>query len=87
MNTKDIYKYQREWQKENYKRLSINIPKAWEIPIKARAKQLGKSTNEYIKNLIEKDITEYYTNLKSPTEKEQGAAPSTPIAGEHAPNA
>lgn len=64
MNNKETYKYQREWQKENYKRLSINIPKAWETPIKARAKQLEKSTNEYVKNLIEKDLTDYYKNLK-----------------------
>ena len=77
MDIKETYKYQREWQKENYKSISINVPKSWEIPIKARAKMLNKSTNEYIRDMIEQDIAQYYKNLTVKPDSETGQDPST----------
>lgn len=60
MDIKDTYKYQREWQKENYKRIPVNVPRTWDEPAKERAKSIGKSTNEYIRDLIDEDMKQNY---------------------------
>lgn len=55
--------YANNYAKENYYRIPVNVPKTWEIPIKARAKECANgSVSAYIKGLIEKDIKARFTN-------------------------
>lgn len=55
--------YANNYAKENYYRIPVNVPKAWEIPIKARAKEYANgSISAYIKRLIEEDIKSRFTN-------------------------
>lgn len=82
MDIKETYKYQREWQKENYKRIPVNVPKTWDEPIKERADSMGKSKNEYIKYLINEDMSKNYKDwdiVKEPKkpDSETGQDPDT----------
>ena len=46
-----------KWNKENYDRLNIVVPKGMRETIKARADELGKSVNAYVIGLISADIS------------------------------
>jgi hypothetical protein len=45
-----------KWNRENYDRIEIFVPKGKKVQIKAQAESLGKSTNAYIVDLIEEDM-------------------------------
>ena len=49
-------KYKNAFQKENYDRLIINVPKGQKERIKAHAANKGKSINSYVVELIKKDM-------------------------------
>lgn len=51
--------YNNKFTKENYDRINFTAPKGYKEKINKRAKELGhKSTGEYIKSLIGKDLLE-----------------------------
>lgn len=54
MNNKQ--KYDRKYHEEHYKRISLVVKKEYGDIIKDRAKDLGKSVNEYIVDLIMIDL-------------------------------
>lgn len=58
----DKKKYIQNYVKENYKRVALEYPKCWDEPVKERAKAMGKSKNEYIKYLINEDMSKNYKN-------------------------
>ncbi len=41
-----------KWNKNNYDRIEINVPKGEKDIIKAHAQSIGESTNEFIKRAI-----------------------------------
>lgn len=45
-------KYQHEYNKKNYDRIEISVPKGQKIVIKETAKAAGQSVNEYINQAI-----------------------------------
>ena len=45
-------KYQHEYNKKNYDRIEISVPKGQKIIIKETAKAAGQSVNEYINQAI-----------------------------------
>lgn len=49
-------KYKNAFQKENYDRISLTIPKGQKAIIQQYAKNQGKSLNSYIVDLIKKDM-------------------------------
>ena len=49
-------KYKNAFQKENYDRISITVPKGQKAIIQQYAKNQGKSLNSYIVDLIKKDM-------------------------------
>ena len=49
-------KYQNEYNKQKYDKLSILLPKGKRDRVKARAKGLGKSVNGYINDMIDRDM-------------------------------
>lgn len=53
----DQIKYQNAYNKENYDRVFISLPKGMKSRIKKVASTKGKSLNAYIKELIEYDLT------------------------------
>lgn len=57
MNQKDIFKYRNDYNKTNYDRLNIQVPKGNKVKIDAYAKAKGyTSLNRYINDLIRKDM-------------------------------
>ncbi len=53
----DKVKYDNDYAKKNYDRIPLNVPKGQKEIIKKRSEEKGfKSVNDYIKDLIEKDI-------------------------------
>lgn len=62
-------KYIQEFQKENYDRVSVNLPKGRREVWKAIATSEGKTLNTFIKDVIEayisSDVLEAYLNAKS----------------------
>lgn len=65
----DKKKYIHNYVKENYKRVALEYPKCWDEPVKERAKSIGKSKNEYIKYLINEDMSKNYKDwniIKNP---------------------
>ena len=53
----DKVKYDNQYIKENYDRISVIVPKGQKELIKNKAKKKGfASINEYIKYLINKDV-------------------------------
>lgn len=58
----DKKKYIQNYVKENYKRVALEYPKCWDEPVKERAKAMGKRKNEYIKYLINEDMSKNYKN-------------------------
>lgn len=62
-------KYQNEYKKKNYDRISFDIPKGKRDELKEYAKNKNMKVNEYIKYLITKDSGIKFTN-KSNEEKE-----------------
>lgn len=54
--------YDYNYAKEKYYRIPVNVPKSWETPIKARAKECANgSVSAYIKGLIEQDIKDRFS--------------------------
>lgn len=51
-------KYKNDFQKENYDRLIINVPKGQKQVIQAFAKSQGKSLNGFVTKLIYKAMEE-----------------------------
>ena len=50
------------WIKENKWRLQVLLPKEYQTPVKARAKQLTDgSVTEYIRQLIENDLKSHFS--------------------------
>lgn len=49
-------KYKNAFQKENYDRLIINVPKGQKERIREHAERKGKSINGYVVDLIKKDM-------------------------------
>lgn len=45
-----------KWNKANYDRIEITVPKGDKAKIQAHAESLGKSTNAYIVDLINEDM-------------------------------
>lgn len=52
----DLYRYNNEFVRENYDRVSIVAPKGMKERIKAAAKARGVSANKYIIDLITRDL-------------------------------
>lgn len=51
--------YKNQFTRDNYDRINFTAPKGYKEKINKRAKELGhKSTGEYIKSLIGKDLLE-----------------------------
>ena len=48
-------KYINQYNKDNYDRIYLMVPKGQKEIIKAKAKAVGLSINEYINRLIEKE--------------------------------
>ena len=48
--------YQNDYIKEKYDRINLTVPKGRKVEIKKKAEAAGKSVNEYINDLIEKDL-------------------------------
>lgn len=48
--------YQNNYIKEKYDRINLIVPKGRKEEIKEKARQQGKSVNEYINSLIDDDI-------------------------------
>lgn len=53
--TFDMNKYQYQYQKDNYERISLNVKKGSKEHLKKYAELKGMKLNEYIKNLIKND--------------------------------
>lgn len=53
--TFDMNKYQADYKKNNYDRISLDVPKGKKEDIKEYAKSKNLKLNEYIKILITKD--------------------------------
>lgn len=51
----DMNKYQTDYKKNNYDRISLEVPKGKKEDIKEYAKSKNMKVNEYIKDLITKD--------------------------------
>lgn len=49
------YKRQRAWEKENYERIALNVPKGTREKWKASAKAEGKSLTEWIVEKVSRD--------------------------------
>ena len=47
--------YQNDYIKEKYDRINLTVPKGRKEEIKKKAAEAGKSVNEYINDLIERD--------------------------------
>lgn len=56
MSEFDATKYKNDFQKEKYDRIIVNVPKGQKATIQAHAKELGKSVNAYVVELINADI-------------------------------
>ena len=67
----DRKKYIQDYVKENYKRVALQYPKSWDEPVKERAKSIGKSTNEYIRDLIDEDMKQNYKDWNTIKEPKQ----------------
>lgn len=67
----DRKKYIQDYVKENYKRVALQYPKNWDEPVKERAKSIGKSTNEYIRDLIDEDMKQNYKDWNTIKEPKQ----------------
>lgn len=52
----DQFKYQNEYNKEKYDRLTLVMPKGKKDKVKQRAVELNKSVNSYINDVLDKDI-------------------------------
>ncbi|MCI9542304.1 MAG: Arc family DNA-binding protein [Lachnospiraceae bacterium] len=48
--------YQNNYIKEKYDRINLTVPKGKKEKIKKKAAAAGKSVNEYINSLIDKDM-------------------------------
>ncbi len=48
--------YQNNYIKEKYDRINLTVPKGKKEKIKKKATAAGKSVNEYINSLIDKDM-------------------------------
>lgn len=48
--------YQNDYIKEKYDRINLTVPKGRKEEIKKKAAAAGKSVNEYINSLLEKDL-------------------------------
>lgn len=48
--------YQNEYIKEKYDRINLTVPKGRKEEIKKQAEKAGKSVNEYINSLIDRDL-------------------------------
>lgn len=55
MNNKQK-QYKNEWEKANYDKVLLRLKKPYKDIIKDRAKDLEKSVNEYIVDLIMEDL-------------------------------
>lgn len=49
------YKRQQAWEKENYERISLNVPKGTKEKLKQKATSEGKSLTEWIMDKISRD--------------------------------
>lgn len=52
----DQFKYQNEYNKEKYDRLTLVMPKGKKDKVKQHADELNKSMNSYINDVIDKDM-------------------------------
>lgn len=52
----DKVKYDNNFQKEKYDRIIVNVPKGQKAMIQAHVKELGKSVNAYVVDLINADM-------------------------------
>ena len=52
----DQIKYQNEYNKEKYDRLTLVMPKGKKDKVKQRADKLNKSVNGYINDVIDADM-------------------------------
>lgn len=48
--------YQNDYIREKYDRINLTVPKGRKEEIKKKAAAAGKNVNEYINNLLEKDL-------------------------------
>ena len=67
----DRKKYIQDYVKENYKRVALQYTKNCDEPVKERAKSIGKSTNEYIRDLIDEDMKQNYKDWNTIKEPKQ----------------
>lgn len=56
MATKKAIDYIKKYNMEHYDRITLMVPKGTRETVKARARALGKSTNEYVNGLIVVDL-------------------------------
>lgn len=59
MNKQDSFnqfKYQNDYNKEKYDRLTLVMPKGKKDKVKKRADELNKSVNGYINDVIDEDM-------------------------------
>lgn len=62
--SKETIDYRNQFTKENYDRLSIITPKGTKEPLKDYYKEMGyKSLNDYVMQLIQKDLEEALTSV------------------------
>ena len=52
----DQIAYQNAYIKEKYDRISLTVPKGRKAEIKKKASAMGKSVNEYINSLVDRDL-------------------------------
>lgn len=52
----DQIAYQNAYIKEKYDRISLTVPKGRKAEIKKKAAAMGKSVNEYINSLVDRDL-------------------------------
>ena len=56
----DQIKYQNDYSRKNYDKILLTMPKGKKDRVKARADELGKSTNGYINGLIDEDMRDIH---------------------------
>lgn len=67
-------KYIQEYQKENYDRCIFNLPKGQKEVVKKHWKRKGyESLNQYVNDLIRKDMNETDSNISVNIENKKGS--------------
>lgn len=75
-------KYKNEFQKEKYDRIIVNVPKGKKKDIDTFRKQKGyTSLNQYINDLIRKDMNDTLKNIHIENIKQSGKNNSINIGG------